>query len=184
MLSLESPRWHELEANGDPLEIPPLLDSLRYTTSPEVYSQSLDDLWELVFHQYDVYTASYAVVPHLIDLMALKLPSERLALIVKIGMIVALAHRPDVAPVPDDLRADYTEALDRAAPLILECFSRGWSDEEYSCLCAALAAVQGHPVMAIDLLETFRAPSALYCDHCEEFFRSFGYALIKGSDEG
>ena len=158
MLSLDNPRWQDLKANGDPLEIPQLLARIRHTTSHEYFLQLLDDLWELVYHQYDVYTASYAVLPHLVDLLALKLPSERRNLISFIGMSAAIAYRPDMDPVPDDLRADYTEALDRVAPLILECFLMNWSDEEHAQLCGALSAVQGHPVMAINLMDAFIDP--------------------------
>jgi len=184
MLSLDSPRWQDLKANGDLLEIPKILARIRGASSQVNRLQGIDDLWELVYHQYDIFTASYAVLPYLVDLMAFELPAERIRLIGCIGMIAALAYRPAIDPVPDDLRADYTEALHRAAPLILECFSLSWSDEEHAQLCGALSAVQGHPVMAINLLDTFIDPSAILCDRCQEFFPSFGYVLIKGDFPG
>jgi len=171
-----------LKANGDASEIPRLIGELRQAHSSEQFMRLWEARWESSYHQYDIYSASYAVVPHIVDLMAQSPPEKRLPFASAIGMIAALAHCKDVDPVPEDIKPGYFASLEKVAEFILDCFKVNWTDEEYAILCGALAAVQGHPVLAIDLMEVIANPSEIFCSKCEEFFPSFGYELILGDE--
>jgi hypothetical protein len=89
MLSLDDPRWNELnDAYGSAAKIPSLLRQLGANTKPSngVESELWFSLWSALYHQGDIYTASYAAVPHItqighgaagdIDLGFFTLPKE------------------------------------------------------------------------------------------------------------
>lgn len=69
MLSLNDPDWRELEhAYGQAGNVPDLLRQLEH--SPEPQGSYRDEpwfsLWSSLCHQGDVYSASYAAVPHVV----------------------------------------------------------------------------------------------------------------------
>src|SRR5690348_7315894 len=71
MLSLESPVWQRLtHAYGKASDVPGLLARLSANTAP---ANSYKDepwlsLWSSLCHQGDVYTASYAALPHIVQI--------------------------------------------------------------------------------------------------------------------
>ncbi len=71
MLSLEDARWADLRhAYGSAGDIPSLLRTLSDDCSPSRSSNAEPwfSLWSSLCHQGNVYTASYAAVPHLVGL--------------------------------------------------------------------------------------------------------------------
>ncbi len=184
MLSLDKIRWDGLTAHGQACDLPGLLRTLCRATTPEQATALAHAITEYVCYEYDVYTASYAAVPHLAAAAASQPLAERAYLLGLIGRIAALAQRPTAAPVPPELRPDYEAALQRSACLALEALGQPATACDLRLLCGTLAAVRGHPVLAIDLLVTVSNPAALQCPACEGFHPSFGHALVHAAGAG
>jgi hypothetical protein len=71
MLELSSPRWGELrDAYGSAAKIPELLRQLSALPSDKGNSEPWFSLWSALAHQGDVYSASFAAVPHVIEAIA------------------------------------------------------------------------------------------------------------------
>src|SRR5689334_22771197 len=66
MLKLDSRKWATLShAYGSASDIPQLIAQLR-AASPEAWDAINQELMAAILHQGDVYTATYAAVPHLL----------------------------------------------------------------------------------------------------------------------
>jgi hypothetical protein len=178
MLSLDDVQWDALTAHGQAGEVPGLLRTLCQATTPEQVTALAHAISEYVCFEYAVYTAAYAALPHLVAAAAGQPATERAYVLGLIGRMAALAQRQTAAPMPPALRPDYERALERTADLALEGLRQTAGAAEVRQLCGALAAVRGHPVLALDWLETVANPAALQCPECERFHPSFGYALI------
>ena len=71
MLSLENLRWSELQqAYGSAANIPGLLAQLRDLPDASGDSEPWFSLWSALAHQGDVYSASFAAVPHVVAVIA------------------------------------------------------------------------------------------------------------------
>jgi hypothetical protein len=67
MLSLDSPRWSTLQhAYGAASDIPALLRQLPDFPPSEGTKEPWFTIWSSLAHQGDVYTASFAAVPHIV----------------------------------------------------------------------------------------------------------------------
>ena len=109
MLSLDSPKWSELShAYGQASDIPPLLRQLRTASPPEKYdTPPWGNLWSSLCHQGDVYTASYAAVPHIISITSLRPIEERIHHISLVSSI-EIGRCMDMAPpIPNILEKAY-----------------------------------------------------------------------------
>jgi hypothetical protein len=71
VLSLQSARWSELQhAYGRAADIPSLLEHLRELPKSEGEAEPWFTLWSALAHQGDVYSASFAAVPHVVAALA------------------------------------------------------------------------------------------------------------------
>jgi len=71
MLELSSPRWGELrDAYGSAAKIPELLRQLSALPRDDGSSEPWFTLWSALAHQGDVYSASFAAVPHVVAAIA------------------------------------------------------------------------------------------------------------------
>src|SRR5437016_5183146 len=71
MLSLDSPRWRELRhAYGPAVDTPALLAELRAYPRCEGEKEPWWSIWSSLAHQGDVYSASFAAVPHVVAALA------------------------------------------------------------------------------------------------------------------
>ena len=71
MIELDDPRWPELShAYGSAADLPELLRQLARATGPKIGYQSEPwfTLWSSLCHQGDVYDASYAALPHIVEI--------------------------------------------------------------------------------------------------------------------
>lgn len=142
MLSLESPRWESLShAYSSASNIPTILRDLQHE-SPSVWEQAWDDAWGALCHQGTVYTATYAAIPYIVDLADRTTNSERRdAYLIFVG---AVALSADAAEIPDDLRADYSDAITQADPLVIEALELQPAREAVVIyLLKAIAALRG-----------------------------------------
>lgn len=141
VLPLDSPRWHALEqAYGPASNVPGLLRQLR--EHPEDESLWRGELWGALYHQGTTYSASYAAMPHLVEVArAHPGPVARRECVLIAGAI-ALVASPDV--VHKEFRAPYRSALEHARLLAREESVRSTHDvTTYPYLLAALAALSG-----------------------------------------
>jgi hypothetical protein len=153
MLSLESQRWTELRhAYGTAGDIPALLLQLSNLPSSENNSEPWFTLWSALAHQGDVYSASFAAVPHVVQALAIA-PSKADHAFFQFPAWVEICRAKKQVEVPEDLGPAYFAALARLPALIASASSRTWESDFVACALAALAAAKGQPVVAEAALE-------------------------------
>lgn len=177
MLALDSPRWSELtHAYGEASDIPALLSSLKTAPPPAGYqSEPWFSLWSALCHQYDVYTASYAAIPHVVNIAADRQRDERLEHVNFIASVEAFRHRRNAPPIPADLESSYLTSIDRAACLVLECLESGWDESGYQVLLGALAVMRGQYKLGAAI---FELEEEIECSECESILSTRGYDLF------
>lgn len=156
MLSLDDPRWNDLQdAYGRATRIPELLRAL--AASPGPVSSYEDEpwfsLWSSLCHQGDTYAASYAAVPHIvkiaceaqgpIDFSFFQLPAA-----------IEIARVTGHGPAPPDADAD---AYRRAIADLMECVNlhryEPWDRSMLLSAAAAQAVAKGHIEIAEALID-------------------------------
>jgi hypothetical protein len=153
MLSLGSPRWADLQhAYGSAADIPDLLRKLSSLPDDSGKSQPWYQLWSSLAHQGDVYSASFAAVPHIVDALATA-PRDAPDVFFHFPAWVEICRKRKDVPVPEDLLPAYTSALDRIPELIAAASSRPWNADMVRVALAALAAVKGDAGVAKAALE-------------------------------
>jgi len=120
MLSLDDPRWSELShAYGPASDIPALLGQLAVSPGPkgDVSDEPWFALWSSLCHQHDVYSASYAALPHIVKIgldAAGPIDSSFFLLPASIEVARAAGRGPNI---PRDLASAYTDGLS----LLMDC---------------------------------------------------------------
>jgi hypothetical protein len=176
VLDLQSPRWRKLtHAYGSAEDIPVLIEQLRTAPAPKNYQdEPWFSLWSALCHQSDVYTASYAAVPHVVAIAAGKPEKERIPHISLVAHIEACRHRKKAPRIPTDLRSSYSSALEHVASMIIECLRQQWGEEEYAILLGAYAVMRGQPRLGNAIMEL---PEEAACPECDTAVPPLGYDL-------
>ena len=145
MLDLGSPKWKNLShAYGSADDIPELLRQLKTAPPPKNYqSEPWFSLWSSLCHQSDVYTASYAAIPHIVAIAKTKNLKERFDHLHFIAFVEACRHRKKAPSIPAFLKKDYRSALEQAGKLTLECLIENWDEKELAVLLGAFAVLRG-----------------------------------------
>ena len=155
MLSLDAPRWSELRtAYGDASTIPSLLRDL--AAMPPYTDHSAEpyfSLWSALCHQCDVYTASYAAVPHVVAAMRTHPGGFHAALLQLVTCIEIARARGRGPAVPADLEAAYQSALRELVDLSHDVTRRPCDEGTFRAATAALAVAHGHVDIADALIE-------------------------------
>ncbi|MBG0832020.1 hypothetical protein HS041_30405 [Planomonospora sp. ID67723] len=169
-LPLDSPRWKELKGcSVTGVEIVGLLQTLRATgdlyprachdgpgpaghdhvSSPDQRWTTWHELQEHLLHQQTVYTATFAALPHVVE-VAEGLPPDRLGdFWSDIGMIAAVVRTGSYGPpVPADLAEGLDAALRLSEQLAVASFLQTPRATEVDCSYLALTCLvlAGHPV--------------------------------------
>lgn len=153
MLSLDNPRWSELQhAYGNASDIPALLKQLADLPSAENDKEPWFSLWSSLAHQGDVYSASFAAVPHVIEALA-SAPSKADFSYFQFPAWVEVCRAKKSVPVPEDIAPAYFESLSRLPALVAAAASRQWDEGDLRCALSAVAAAKGQPVVAEAVLE-------------------------------
>ena len=153
MLELDSALWAELhDAYGSAAENPGLLRQLSALPGDDGNSEPWFSLWSALAHQGDVYPASFAAVPHVIEAIAGS--PERAADVYFLfpAWIEICRHKNSVA-IPERLAADYFDALNRIPALVARAAQKQWSPAFTACALSAAAAAKGQHALAEALLE-------------------------------
>jgi len=181
MLDLDSPIWKDLtHAYGSAADIPTLLEQLKTASPQEKYdSEPWFSLWSALCHQNDVYSASYAALPHIIAIAGSKPARERLDHLFLAASIEAFRHVGDAPAIPVDLQEAYQQGIEQSFTLILGCLKLDWQENEYRILLGALAVVRAHPQLGNAI---FELDQEIECPHCQTYFPTRGYDLFTTID--
>lgn len=141
MLALDSPLWAGLEhAYGEASDIPALLEATEHGDE-----DAEEDLWASLWHEDEVFTASYAALPHLVRMVASERDTVSLWLLYLVAAIESARLADRGPPVPEDLRGPYHRALRSVPALAARLLERPRSEESCRIIFAAIAAAAGHP---------------------------------------
>jgi hypothetical protein len=154
VLALDAPRWATLQhAYGPAADVPPLLRAV--AANPAV-SSSADgpwyNLWSALCHQGDVYPASFAAVPHIVQALAANADGACFDFFLFPASIEVARNRRNVL-VPEDLRSDYHHAIERIPTLASAASARPWDATMCRSVLAAVAAAKSQHSTAELLLE-------------------------------
>jgi hypothetical protein len=151
MLSVDAVEWRDLQhAYGSASDIPDLLRQLAQDTRPKADYQEDPwySLWSSLCHQGDIYTASYAAVPHVVEIaLGAAFPMDFGFFLLPTCVEIARARGrgPDI---PHALELAYHRSLKR----LLECTIRqtreDWDDDTARLAMAAMAAAKGRIELA------------------------------------
>src|SRR5208337_146737 len=87
--------------------------------------------------------ATYAAIPHLVDVAKQLPPGKREKILYFVGYSVAFAALPDAPAIPDFLHEAYREAIRQSTALLAETLLESFPEEVYRHLLAAMAALKG-----------------------------------------
>jgi len=153
MLSFDSQKWSELEhAYGAASDTPELLRQLESFPTAEGEAEPWFTIWSSLAHQGDVYSASFAAVPHIVNALS-KGPEKACADYFQFPAWVEICRHNNNTVVPDELFPAYQEALSKLPSLIAAASSNEWDEEFTRCTLAALAVAKGAPSLAEAVLE-------------------------------
>ena len=146
MLSLDNHTWNDLDhAYGSASDVPDLLRQLRahpYRTQ-NYKDEPWFSLWSSLCHQGDVYTASYAAVPHIIDICCTATGPIDFGFFQLPGCIESARATGRGPDIPETISADYKSAFRRLPECIERHYSHEWDDAMAQSVAVALLAAKG-----------------------------------------
>lgn len=166
MLSLNSDKWRTLDhAYGSAADLPALLKQLPDAPVRQQHdSEPWFSLWSAICHQYDVYTASYAAVPHVVSAAAQRRPEDRSEYFLLSGTIESMRHRRTSPEIPVELRNAYKSAIASAIPLVQESLAVEHDEDWFKAMLSALAAYRGFPELSAAVVDLEREAICPKCD--------------------
>ncbi|MFA6034920.1 MAG: hypothetical protein WC889_18615 [Myxococcota bacterium] len=166
MLRLDSNRWSELQhAYGPATDIPELLRQLADIPDSSNENEPWFSIWSSLAHQGDVFSASFAAVPYVVQALA-SAPLKADSSYFQFPAWVEISRQKKGVPVPEDLAPSYFESLAQSPFLVSAASAREWDDTFLSCALSAIAASKGKAVVAEAMLE-------LSPEVAEEFMKWF-----------
>ena len=155
MIPLDSPGWDQLRhCYGSASNIPDLLRQLAANPQPTKGDDGpWESLWSALCHQGDIYTASYAAVPHIVQI-ALNAKGPVHFSFFLLPACVEIARKRKRGPeLPQELEWDFFAALRN----LIDCAARqatsNWDISMLLSVLAAIAAAKGQPDLADFLTE-------------------------------
>jgi len=154
MLSLDSRDWEKLtSAYGDAREIPALLGLLEELPDDDGESEPWFTLWSSLAHQGDVYSGSFAAVPHIVAALA-SAPGTAPAVYFHFPAWVEICRRKTGIELPNELAGAYNDSLKTLRAIAARALGDGELDEcGMRCALAAVAAASGEWNLSELLLE-------------------------------
>lgn len=148
MLTLESNQWSKLHhAYGAATDIPALLSQLVTLPGSIGEAEPWHSLWSALAHQGEVFDASFAAVPHVVRAAATN-PLGADAVYFQFPAWIEICRRKQKLEVPDELAADYFDALAKLPALVAAASAREWDADFLRCALSAIAAAKGQPLVA------------------------------------
>ncbi|HEU4670565.1 MAG TPA: hypothetical protein VFR91_07640 [Dyella sp.] len=155
MLALESSFWSELRhAYGAATDIPALLGQLAsYPDERSYQDEPWFTLWSSLCHQGDIYSASFAAVPHIVQALAANTSRASVSYFL-LPASIEVARDSANAVVPPSLSVAYFAALAQLPVLAGAAARPDWDESLCTSALAATAAATGNHQTARLLLET------------------------------
>jgi hypothetical protein len=174
MIPLESSRWKELEhAYGAASDIPQLLQQVpTAAVGGDFRAEPWFSLWSALCHQDDVYTASYAAVPHVVAAAAARPAKDRPSLLFFVAYIEICRHRPKAPSIPADIESDYQAALHAAEALAVDALRLPISETDIRYLIGSIAALKGYPLLGGAIIDL---EPEMVCPKCNAVFKVPAY---------
>jgi len=158
VISLQDSRWGELRhAYGEATDIPPLLQAIERDPSRSDPSEGpWYKLWSALYHQGDIYPASFAAVPHVVRILASS-PHNACFDFFLFPASVEVARDRSHIEVPAILAQPYRESLGQLPAIATAASHRDWAGPLGRSIVAAVAASKGQFSAAELLLEIEQA---------------------------
>ncbi len=141
-------------AYGDAANVPDLLRALATSTGPknDYRDEPWFSLWSSLCHQGDVYTASYAAVPHIVHIA--KEAKEPVDLsFFHLPTAIEVARQTGRGPdLPESFAGDYHRAIAGLIENVYLRRSEAWDKPMLLSVAAAQAVAKGHVDVAEALL--------------------------------
>ena len=148
MLSLDSPQWSDLEhAYGAASDIPSLLKKIADFSPASGNEGPWFSLWSALAHQGDVYSASFAAVPHVILILA-SAPLKADATFFQFPAWVEICRVRNNVEIPDALAPAYFEALAMLPALAAAAATKPWDPDFLQAVLSAIAVAKGQTAVA------------------------------------
>ena len=155
MLSLDDHHWHRLEhAYGAAGDIPPLLRALELSPGPIADSgaEPWFSLWSSLCHQGDVYTASYAAVPHIVRIARATATPVAFSFFL-LPAAIEVARRAGRGPdIPAECAESYRVTLADLGESVSVHRHEPWDQSMLLAAAAAQAVAKGHVDVAEALI--------------------------------
>jgi|SRR3989338_1247234 len=139
MLSLTDPQWSELrDAYGAASDVPKLLEQLAENPRPkkDAREEPWFMLWSKLCHQGDIYTASYAAVPHIIQI-ALNVDGPIDFDFFLLPTCIEIARATGRGPeIPEYLSVDYRTSIQK----LPDCVAKHQSDPTDESMARSMKA--------------------------------------------
>ena len=143
VLSLDSPKWSQLKhAYGAASDTPDLLRRLEELPSSDSDNEPWLSIWSSLAHQGDVYSASFAAVPHVVRILAQD-PAKAGFPHFQFPAWVEICRQKKSAPIPEELEVAYFAALAQLPSLVAATARRRWDATFLCCALSAIAAAKG-----------------------------------------
>ena len=153
MISLDSPKWSELShAYGDASDIPNLLRRLENMPSAEGEKEPWFSIWSSLAHQGDVYSASFAAVPHIVRILSQD-PTKADYSFFEFPAWVEICRQKKAVAIPKELEADYFLALKNLPHLVASTAEREWDKNFLVSALSAIAVSKGYGSVANVIME-------------------------------
>ena len=153
MISLDSPKWSELShAYGDASDIPNLLRRLENMHSEEGEKEPWFSIWSSLAHQGDVYSASFATVPHIVRILSQD-PTKADYSFFEFPAWVEICRQKKAVVIPKELEADYFLALKKLPYLVASTVEREWDKNFLVSALSAIAVSKGYGSVANVIME-------------------------------
>ena len=110
-------------------------------------------LWSSLCHQSDIYSASYAAVPHIVRVATASPDRITTSFILLPTCIEASRLSHSAPPVPDSLAEPYFAAIRSLPSIVAACLGRDWDDDFARTAAAAMCAAKGHGSLAYAILD-------------------------------
>jgi hypothetical protein len=147
MLPFDDTHWETYREGYDNYDVRTALQKL---LDGEATEELWHELWDELHHQGDVYLASYAAVPYLLEYVGIspKLNWNPLGLIAVIEL-----ERPYNLPVPEELATAYFQAIFNIPLVVGTHPDHHWNAEVTQCVAACIALARGQRLLAKAYLE-------------------------------
>ncbi|WP_312112576.1 MULTISPECIES: hypothetical protein [Stenotrophomonas] len=148
LIALDDPRWAELQhAYGAADDIPELLANLSIPKAERSEDDPIEDtwheLWSSLCHQGDVYSASFAAVPHIVDVL-LQQPELLMFDFVGLPISIEMQRREASISLPELVEPEYSDALQKLARFAASIVTGSHDESMSSCLLTILALEHGN----------------------------------------